>query len=181
MLAAWPRHTVPTGQLTWRMVSYMASPAVTMPPGELIYSQIGASGSSLCKNRSWAQIMLAVASSMGSSSMMIRSRNSREYISQSRSRPGKRSTTNGIITAPFPHHRRVRRKGKGAGGRYAGGQAFRRPLQRLLKPERRPWPERHTSWLAKVPGKPHAPERARCGGCMLHLEWPGRAKGPRWQ
>ena len=41
----------------------MASPAVTDPPGELMYRQMSRSGSSAASSSSWAQIRLAVVSS----------------------------------------------------------------------------------------------------------------------
>ena len=47
------------------MVSYIASPAVTRPPGELIYRLIGSSGFSDSKKSNWAQIKDAVWSSIG--------------------------------------------------------------------------------------------------------------------
>ena len=41
MLAASPTLIVEMSDLTWRIVSNIAKPLVTLPPGELMYSDIG--------------------------------------------------------------------------------------------------------------------------------------------
>ena len=53
---AWPRHSVWMGDWMYWKVSYRARPAVTLPPGELMYIEIGFSGLSASRKRSWATI-----------------------------------------------------------------------------------------------------------------------------
>src|SRR5215204_1041214 len=57
----------------------MAMPAVTEPPGELMYSMMSFSEFSAERSRSWAQIWLAMASSTCWPRTMIRSHSSRSY------------------------------------------------------------------------------------------------------
>ena len=54
ILAAEPIQNVCTGVLIYCIVSYIARPAVTTPPGELMYSLIGRDESSASRNRSCA-------------------------------------------------------------------------------------------------------------------------------
>ena len=54
MEAAWPIQKVWTGDWIYCIVSYIASPAVTDPPGELMYNLIGSVGFSASRNKSWA-------------------------------------------------------------------------------------------------------------------------------
>ena len=56
---------VDTGQAMYCIVSYIAIPAVTKPPGELIYMLIGASGLWLSRNSSCAVTVEAIASVTG--------------------------------------------------------------------------------------------------------------------
>uniref|UniRef100_A0A1B0AWX6 Uncharacterized protein n=1 Tax=Glossina palpalis gambiensis TaxID=67801 RepID=A0A1B0AWX6_9MUSC len=51
---ACPTHHVAIAGFTYCIVSYMASPAVTTPPGEFIYKCIGLFAFSDCKYNSWA-------------------------------------------------------------------------------------------------------------------------------
>ena len=78
MLAARPTQVVATSFGTYCMVSKMARPALTLPPGELMYMLISASASSLVSNNNCAMTVLATASSMGVPRKMIRSRSRRE-------------------------------------------------------------------------------------------------------
>ncbi len=64
MLAAWPTQTVETRGLMYCMVSWIARPAVTTPPGELMYMLIGLDGFSLSRNSSCATISEAMLSSI---------------------------------------------------------------------------------------------------------------------
>ena len=52
ILAAMPTHIVDTSGLINCMVSYIASPALITPPGELMYRFISLSGSSLSRKSS---------------------------------------------------------------------------------------------------------------------------------
>jgi hypothetical protein len=54
MLAAIPMQNVCTGAVMYCIVSYIARPAETDPPGELMYSLIGLRESSASRKRSWA-------------------------------------------------------------------------------------------------------------------------------
>jgi amidase len=58
--AAWPMHTVDTRGLMYCMVSWIAMPAVTTPPGELMYIEMSFDGFSLSRNSSWATISEAM-------------------------------------------------------------------------------------------------------------------------
>jgi hypothetical protein len=60
------------------MVSYMARPAVTTPPGELMYMYTGLLGCSLSRNRSWAVTRLLMWSVTGPWTHTIRSLSSLE-------------------------------------------------------------------------------------------------------
>jgi hypothetical protein len=60
------------------MVSWIARPAVTTPPGELMYIEMSFFGFSASRNRSWAVMSEAIWSSIGPVTKMIRSRSSRE-------------------------------------------------------------------------------------------------------
>ena len=58
--AAWPMHTVPTRGRIYCMVSWIAMPAVTTPPGELMYIQMSFFGFSDSRNSSCAVISEAI-------------------------------------------------------------------------------------------------------------------------
>ena len=76
--AAWPMHTVPTRGRMYCIVSCIAIPAVTTPPGELMYMKISFFGFSLSRYRSWAVTRVAIWSSTCPVTNTIRSRSSRE-------------------------------------------------------------------------------------------------------
>src|SRR5579864_5018365 len=76
--AAWPMHTVETGERIYCIVSYIAKLEVTTPPGELIYKAMSLLGFSASRKRSWAQMRLATASWIGPTRKIIRSLSSRE-------------------------------------------------------------------------------------------------------
>ncbi len=76
--AAWPMHTVPTLGRIYCMVSWIARPAVTTPPGELMYIEMSFFGFSASRNNSWAVMSEAIWSSIAPVTKMIRSRSSRE-------------------------------------------------------------------------------------------------------
>ena len=59
-------------------MSYIANIAVDEPPGELMYIAISLSGSSDCRNSSWATTRFATSSSIGVPRNTIRSRSNRE-------------------------------------------------------------------------------------------------------
>ena len=63
------------------MQSYIASPAVTLPPGELMYRLIGFSGLSASRKRSCATTEALTSSSTLPFRHMIRSLRSREKMS----------------------------------------------------------------------------------------------------
>ena len=73
----------------------MAKPAVTTPPGELMYMSICFLGFSASRNSSWAQTSAAMPSSIGPLTKTIRSRSSREKMSNARSPRLDSSTTIG--------------------------------------------------------------------------------------
>lgn len=52
MEAAWPMQTVDTSGRMYSMVSYIARPEVTTPPGELMYMEMSLVGFSASRNRS---------------------------------------------------------------------------------------------------------------------------------
>ena len=81
MEAAIPVHIVATS--AWRscIVSYIASPAYTPPPGEFMYIWMSFEASTDSKNSSCAMIMFATSSSMGTPRMMMRSIIRRENTS----------------------------------------------------------------------------------------------------
>ena len=76
--AAWPMHTVPTLGRIYCMVSWIASPLVTTPPGELMYMKMSFFGFSDSRNSNWAVMIAAIWSSIAPVTKMIRSRSSRE-------------------------------------------------------------------------------------------------------
>ena len=76
--AAWPMHTVPTLGRIYCMVSWIARPLVTTPPGELMYMKMSFFGFSDSRNSSWAVISEAIWSSTAPVTKMIRSRSRRE-------------------------------------------------------------------------------------------------------
>ena len=78
MLAAMPMHKVETSGLMKFMVSKMAMPALTEPPGELMYSDMSLSGFSLSKNSNCATTKLAVWSLTPPTKKITRSRSKRE-------------------------------------------------------------------------------------------------------
>ena len=77
MLAAMPMHSVETSGLMNCMVSKIARPALTLPPGELMYSEMSLSGFSLSRNNICATTRLAVWSLTGPTRKTTRSRSSR--------------------------------------------------------------------------------------------------------
>ena len=79
--AAWPVQSVETGGRMNCMVSYIASPEVTTPPGELMYIEISFFGFSASRNRSWATTKVAMPSSIGPVMKMMRSFRSLEKMS----------------------------------------------------------------------------------------------------
>ncbi len=60
------------------MVSWIARPAVTTPPGELMYMKMSFFGFSNSRKSNWAVISEAIWSSIAPVMKMIRSRSSRE-------------------------------------------------------------------------------------------------------
>jgi hypothetical protein len=76
--AAWPMQTVATLGRMYAMVSWIARPAVTTPPGELMYMKMSFFGFSDSRKRSWAVTSEAIWSSIGPVMKMIRSRSRRE-------------------------------------------------------------------------------------------------------
>ena len=77
------------------IVSWIAMPAVTTPPGELIYMLIGLDGFSLSRNSSCAVISEAMPSSTWPVTNTIRSRSRRLKMSKLRSPRLVCSTTTG--------------------------------------------------------------------------------------
>ncbi len=69
---------VVTGALIKFIVSVIDSPAVTDPPGELIYIEISFVGSCASKKSNWATIDVAMLSSTSPCTKTIRSFNKRE-------------------------------------------------------------------------------------------------------
>ena len=78
MLAAWPIHKVDTCGFIYCIVSYIPSPAVTKPPGLLMYREISFFGSSDSKNNNWAVTSEATLSLIGPTTKTILSFNSLE-------------------------------------------------------------------------------------------------------
>jgi hypothetical protein len=78
------------------MVSYIAIPAVTDPPGELMYKEIGFFGFSASKKSNCATISAEVASCISPLSRIILSFSSLENISKTLSPLDEDSTTYGI-------------------------------------------------------------------------------------
>src|SRR5690606_33203670 len=78
MDAASPTQMVLTSGLISLMVSWMAKPAVTLPPGLLMYRLMWALGSWASKKSSWATTRFATWSVMGPPKKMIRSLSRRE-------------------------------------------------------------------------------------------------------
>lgn len=74
-------YQVATGGKIYCIVSYIANPAVTLPPGEFIYIWIGLLLDSDCKNNNCATINELNGSWIGPIKHMIRSFSSLEYIS----------------------------------------------------------------------------------------------------
>ena len=72
-----PTLQVITSELTWPMVSYSARPAVTEPPGVLMYRYCAFLSSSESAKSMTAMIWLTIRSSMVSPRKMMRSRYSR--------------------------------------------------------------------------------------------------------
>ena len=67
-------------------------PAVTLPPGELMYSVMSFSGSSAASSSSCAVISLALVSRTSEPRMMIRSRSSRSDTESDSDMPGCRAS-----------------------------------------------------------------------------------------
>jgi hypothetical protein len=76
--AACPTQSVVMSGRTYCMVSYIARPAVTDPPGEFTYMWMSFSGSSASRKSSWAITRLATSSVISCPRKMIRSRSRRE-------------------------------------------------------------------------------------------------------
>src|ERR1043165_1207691 len=74
----------------------MASPLLTTPPGELMYSATSRCGFSASRNNSCAHTSAATPSSIGPLMKMMRSRSSREKMSNERSPRGDCSITMGM-------------------------------------------------------------------------------------
>ena len=91
-----PMHVVCTGALMNCMVSYMARPADTLPPGELMYRWIGFSGLSASRNSSCAMMMFATSSLIGDPRNTMRSISKREKMSYVRSPRLERSMIYGM-------------------------------------------------------------------------------------
>jgi len=72
-----PMHRVLTSGLMNCMVSKIDMPALTLPPGELMYSEMSLSGFSDSRNKSCATTRLAVASLTGPTRNTTRSRSRR--------------------------------------------------------------------------------------------------------
>src|SRR5579872_2759346 len=103
-LAASPAQNVATSGFTSCMVSYMASPAVTLPPGLLMYISMSLSASSFSRNSNCAMTRFARLSSMPPPTNTIRSFNRREKISYARSPRAVCSTTIGTkCPIKFPY------------------------------------------------------------------------------
>lgn len=77
------------------IVSYIARPAVTLPPGELIYKFIGFCGFSASRKSSCATTLAEVISSTSPLRQMMRSLSRREKISWVCHPPPVTSVTNG--------------------------------------------------------------------------------------
>ena len=75
---AWPMHTVDTRGRMYFMVSWIAMPAVTTPPGELMYIAMSFDGFSDSRNSSCATTTEAMWSSTSPVRKMMRSRSRRE-------------------------------------------------------------------------------------------------------
>lgn len=73
MDAACPTQIVVTGDAMNVIVSYMASPAVTLPPGVLMYRFMGFSGESASRKSNWATMDAETVSSTAPFRHMIRS------------------------------------------------------------------------------------------------------------
>jgi len=71
-------HTVPTLGRMYCMVSWIARPAVTTPPGELMYMKMSFFGFSDSRKSSWAVMSEAIWSSTVPVMNTMRSRSSRE-------------------------------------------------------------------------------------------------------
>ena len=78
MLEAWPMQIVAMSGWTYCMVSNTAIPAVTDPPGLLMYSEMSRLGSSEARNSIWAMARLAIPSPIGVPMKMMRSLSRRE-------------------------------------------------------------------------------------------------------
>ena len=78
---ACPITIVCISDLTYCMVSYMAIPAVTNPPGEFMYKTISLPGACDSKNNNWAHNTEAVCSPIGPSNIIILSLSKREKMS----------------------------------------------------------------------------------------------------
>ena len=77
MLAAMPMHSVETSGLMNCIVSKIDMPALTLPPGELMYRKMSLSGFSLSRNSICATTRLAVWSFTGPTRNTMRSRSRR--------------------------------------------------------------------------------------------------------
>src|SRR5580765_2226277 len=124
----------------------IAMPAVTEPPGELMYRWMSLSGSSASRNNICAMTRFAISSSIYVGRKMMRSLRSREKMSNARSPRGVCSTT--IGTKPIERLLRCARRGAPPPSiarsgcmalsvylrRYRG--PFNKEVERALLPER---------------------------------------------
>src|SRR5918992_1906978 len=85
----------------------MAMPAVTEPPGELMYRWMSLSGSSASRKSIWAITRFASSSSMNVGRKMIRSLSRREKMSKARSPRGVCSITMGTRAIVLSFRRAV--------------------------------------------------------------------------
>ncbi len=74
-------HSVDTGGRMNCIVSYIARPEVTTPPGELMYIEISFFGFSASRNSSCATTSVDMPSSIGPVTKMMRSFSRREKMS----------------------------------------------------------------------------------------------------
>ena len=78
MEAAWPMHTVATSGRMYCMVSYIARPEDTTPPGELMYIKMSLVGFSASRNSNCAHTRVDTMSLIGPVMKIMRSFNNRE-------------------------------------------------------------------------------------------------------
>ena len=96
MLAAKPMQMVLTGEVMCFIVSYIARPADTLPPGQLRYTLMSFPGLSASRKSSCAMTTFATSSSISVPRKMMRSMSSRENTSYVRSPRLERSMIEGM-------------------------------------------------------------------------------------